>query len=140
MYILFLTFFSLQCSGCVQYETGVTTIQTILSKYLLSFFSLSPDEKSLFCQSLCVSMYAFLSFLPFCFPILVLFCLFQHTIIVASIANPRNAQLEWWGHNVQYLVDTQVMEKDAKVGVTVQKTTVMLQLAAKVFYSLTLHV
>ena len=53
-----------------------------------------------------------------------------------------NAQLEWRGQNVQYHVDTQVMEKDAKVGVTVQKTTVVLQLAVKVWqlYCLYYHV
>ena len=63
MYILFLTFFSLQCSGCVQYETGVTTIQTILSKYLsLFFFSLSWWEVSLL--SVVVCFHVCLSFFP----------------------------------------------------------------------------
>ena len=50
-----------------------------------------------------------------------------------------NAQLEWRDSIVQYLVDILVMEKDVKVYVTVQKSAVMLQLAAKVFYSFMLH-
>ena len=128
MYILFLTFYSIQCSGGVQYETGVTTIQTILSKYLsLFFFSLSPDEKlkvqSLF-LSVVVCFHVCLSFFPSFLSSYS--CLFQHTIFVASLAKIMNAQLEWRGLNVQYHADTQVMEKDAKVGVTVQKTTVVL--------------
>ena len=45
-----------------------------------------------------------------------------------------NAQLEWRDSIVQYLVDILVMGKDVKAYVTVQKTAVMLQLAAKVFY------
>ena len=43
-----------------------------------------------------------------------------------------NVQLDGREHIVQYLVDTQVMEKHAKVGVTVQQTTVILALAVKV--------